>query len=165
MDIKHTSQLIQRLDDAGNLIRISNYSRLTFLTKERFDNMDIIVKHHYITEIASYPISFGHQPHNRIRVSNYLAFGIILSIYLGLALSDTYNRGVNKFLGKNPIMSFMRRNYDFKIAHYHHPPMRPVHREYRLHCSYLSCLFYKSAFSAFPIVLEANYYQPHFRTV
>lgn len=46
MNVEHTRQLIQRLDDMGNLVGVADDSGLSFLNEERLDDMNIIVKHH-----------------------------------------------------------------------------------------------------------------------
>lgn len=98
MNVEHTRQLIQRLDDMGNLVRVADDSGLSFLNEERLDDMNIIVKHHEVAKVPGHPISFRYQANHIIGVRHYLAFGIILPIEVCLALGHADDRIVNELL-------------------------------------------------------------------
>ena len=98
MHIEEAGQLIQRLDDVGNLIRVTDYTRLTFLYEKGFDNVNVIIKHHQIAEMPGHPISLRYQSYHIIGMGYYLAFGIVLTIDVGLALGNADDRIIYEFL-------------------------------------------------------------------
>ena len=98
VNVEHTRQLIQRLDDVGNLVGVADDSRFSFLNEERLDDMNIIVKHHQVAEVPGHPISFRYQANHIVGVRHYLAFGIIFPIEVYLTLGHADDRIVNEFL-------------------------------------------------------------------
>lgn len=96
--IEHTRQLIQRLYDVGNLVGVSDDSRLSFLNEERLDDMNIIVKHHEVAEVPGHPISFWDQANHIVGVRHYLAFWIIFPIEVCLTLGHADDRIVHELL-------------------------------------------------------------------
>ncbi len=121
VDIEHTRQLIQRLDDVGNLVRVADDSRLSFLYEERLDDMNIIVKHHKVAEVPGHPISFRYQTNHIIGVRHYLAFGIILPIEVCLTLGHADDRIVHELFGENSVVPLVGGDDNFQIAHFLSP--------------------------------------------
>ena len=119
--IHQTGQFIERFNDMGYLVRIANYTRFSFLTKERFDNVNIIVQHHEVTEVSCHPIPFRDKPYNVIGMGDNLAIGIVVPINLFLTFGHTDYRIIDKSFGKDPIVPFMGGYYDFEITHFLSP--------------------------------------------
>ena len=119
--IHQTGQFIERFNDMGYLVRISDYTSLSFLAIKRFYNMHIIVQHHEVAEVSCHPIALGDKPYNVIGMGDNLAIGIVVPINLFLTFGHTDYRIIDKSFGKDPIVPFMGGYYDFEITHFLSP--------------------------------------------